>query len=136
MNPLKTIDSRAGLPDRLTYEMIRFSTHTGRAFLLSDRGYEKKYGYRNGISTPIGDIEEELWSSLMKELIAQNDETDLYNQLLEWYRDDPVAGSSKKEREQYVLECFSFRIFDCTDWVDYVPFNQKNRPLLLKDRMR
>lgn len=64
MNPLKTIDSRAGLPDRLTYEMIRFSTHTGRAYLLSDRGYEKKYGYRNGISTPIGDIEEVLWCSL------------------------------------------------------------------------
>ena len=76
--------------------MIRFSTHTGRAFLLSDRGYEKKYGYRNGISTPIGDIEENLWCSLMKELIVQNDETDLYNQLFEWYRDDPVAGSNKR----------------------------------------
>ena len=135
MNPLKTIDSRAGLPDRLTYEMIKFGTHTGRAFLLSDRGHEKKYGYRHGVSTPIGDIEENLWYELMRELILQNDEADLYEQLLEWYRDDPVAGSTKKEHEQYVLKCFSYRIFDCPDWVDYIAFNQKNRPEFLRKQM-
>ena len=131
----KTIDSRSGLPEKLDYSTIAFKTHTGRAFLINDRGYEKKYGYRNGISTPIGDIEENLWCSLMKELIAQNDETDLYNQLFEWYCDDPVAGSNKKEREQYVLECFSHRIFDCECWVDYVPFNRKNRPQILRERL-
>lgn len=54
----KTIDSRSGLPKDIDYELLRFQTHTGRAFLLSDRGFEKKYGYRHGVETPVGDIEE------------------------------------------------------------------------------
>ena len=97
--------------------MIRFQTHTGRAFLISDRGFEKKYGYRHGVETPIGDIEENLWCELMKELIEKNGDTALYEQLLEWYRDIPVAGHTKKEREFYVLECFSHKIFDDKGWV-------------------
>lgn len=131
MNPRNTIDSRAGLPETLTYEMLRFGTYTGRAFLISNQGHEKKYGYRHGISTPVGDIEANLWYELMKELIIQNEELELYNRLLEWYRDEAVAGSTKKEREQYVLECFSNRLFDNPQWVDYILFNQKNRPYII-----
>ena len=125
-----TIDSRSGLPERLTYESIQFRTYTGRSFLMSDRGFKKKYGYRHGVQTPIGDIEENLWYELMRELIMQNDDTILFEQLLEWYTDIPVAGKSKIEIEQYVLRCFSHRLFDNEDWVDYVPFNQKYRPAI------
>ena len=126
-----TIDSRSSLPERLTYESIRFRTHTGRSFLISDRGFKKKYGYRHGVQTPIGDIEENLWYELMRELIAQNGDTILFEQLLEWYTDIPVAGQSKSEKTQYVLRCFSHRLFDNKEWVDYVPFNQKYRPSIL-----
>lgn len=133
---LNTIDSRSGLPEKLDYEMIRFQTHTGRAFLISDRGFGKKYGYRHGVETPIGDIEEILWCELMKELIEKNGDTTLYEQLLEWYRDIPVAGQTKKEREFYVLQCFSNKIFDNTGWVDYLAFNQKYRPGIFKDTER
>lgn len=132
MNPQNTIDSRSGLPENLTYEMIKFGTHTGRAFLINDRGFEKKYGYRHGVSTPIGDIEENLWYALMKELIDKNGDTKLFQQLLDWYQDSPVAGRTKKEKEHYVLEFFSNRIYDSVDWVDYVPFNQKYRPEVLQ----
>lgn len=128
-----TVDSRSGLPEKLDYEMIRFRTHTGRAFLINDRGFEKKYGYRHGVETPVGDIEENLWCELMKELIKKNGDTALYEQLLEWYRDIPVAGQTKKEREFYVLQCFSNKIFDNTGWVDYLAFNQKYRPGIFKD---
>ena len=126
-----TIDSRSSLPERLTYESIRFRTHTGRSFLMSDRGFKKKYGYRHGVQTPIGDIEENLWYELMRELITQNGDTILFEQLLEWYTDIPVAGKSKIEIEQYVLRCFSHRLFDDKAWVDYIPFNQKYRPMIL-----
>lgn len=128
----KTIDSRSGLPDELDYDMIRFQTHTGRAFLINDRGFEKKYGYRHGVETPIGDIEENLWCELMKELIEKNGDTELYEYLFEWYQDIPVAGHTKKEREFYVLQCFSHKIFADKRWVDYIPFNQKYRPSILE----
>lgn len=126
-----TIDNRSSLLEKLDYEIIRFQTHTGRAFLINDRGFEKKYGYRHGVETPIGDIEENLWCELMKELIEKNGDTELYEQLLEWYRDIPAAGHTKKEREFYALECFSHKSFDDKGWVDYIPFNQKYRPQVL-----
>ena len=127
-----TVDSRSILPEQLDYEVIRFQPHTGRAFLINDRRFEKKYGYRHGVETPIGDIEENLWCEIMKELIEKNGDTTLYEYLLEWYWDIPVAGHTKKEREFYVLECFSHKIFDNKGWVDYVPFNQKYRPNVLE----
>lgn len=128
-----TIDSRSGLPEKLNYEMIRFQTHTGRAFLISDRGFEKKYGYRHGVETPIGDIEENLWCEIMKDLIEQNGDTVLFEQLYSWYRNHPIAGNTKKERELYVLQCFSNKIYDNTGWVDYLAFNQIYRPGIFKD---
>ena len=130
----KTIDSRSGLPENIDYELLRFQTHTGRAFLLSDRGLEKKYGYRHGVETPVGDIEENLWCALMKELIEKNGDTALYEALLNWYEDCPVAGRTKKEREFYVLQCFSNRLFDNEGWVDYAQFNQKYRPEILAEK--
>ena len=129
----KTIDSRSGLPEKLDYSTIAFKTHTGRAFLINDRSYEKKYGYRHGVETPIGDIEESLWCELMKELIKKNGDTELYEQLFSWYQDLPVAGRAKKERELYVLQYFSHRIFDDERCVDYIPFNQKYRPHRLEN---
>ena len=126
-----TIDSRSGLPKHLTYESIRFRTHTGRAFFMSDRGFKKKYRYRHGVQTPIGDIEESLWYELMQELIVQNGDTVLFEQLLEWFMDNPVAGRSKAEKERYVLRCFSHRIFDNEAWIDYIPFNQTYRSTIL-----
>lgn len=128
----KTIDSRSGLPEKLDYEMIRFQTHTGRAFLISDRGFEKKYGYRHGVETPIGDIEENLWCEIMKELIAHKGDKELFDRLYDWYRDCPVAGHTKKEREFYTLQCFSNKIFDNPRWRDYLAFNQKYRPNAIK----
>lgn len=127
----KTIDSRSELPKDIDYELLRFQTHTGRAFLLSDRGLEKKYGYRHGVETPVGDIEENLWCALMKELVEKNNDTALYAALLDWFGDCPIAGRTKKEREFYVLQCFSNQLFDNEEWVDYVPFNQKYRPKIM-----
>lgn len=129
----KTIDSRSGLPETVNYEMIRFQTNTGRAFLINDRGYEKKYGYRHGVETPIGDIEETLWCEIMKELIEQNGDKELFDRLYDWYLNCPIAGHTKKEREFYVLQCFSNKIYDNAGWCDYLAFNQKYRPDIIKN---
>ena len=128
------IDSRAALPSDFTYETIRFQTHTGRSIRVSDRGHDKKYGYRHGVETPIGDIEEKLWCEVMKELIIKNGEKELFDKLAEWYKDDPIGGKTKFEQEFYTLQCFSYRIFDNTAWVDYIPFNAKHRPEILATR--
>ena len=129
-----TIDNRSDLPKELNYEALRFHTYTGRAFVMSCRNHEKKYGYRHGVETPIGDVEKSLWGELMKELITQNGDSMLFEQLFEWYQNCPLAGRTKLEREQYVLRCFSHKLFDDENWADFVPFNQKYRPNILTSK--
>ena len=41
----------------LTFSDLRAHYGTGRAYLISQKGREKKYGYRKGIQTDIGDLE-------------------------------------------------------------------------------
>ena len=122
------IDSIASLPKELNYEMLRVRFQTGRSILWKNNGYEKKYGYRHGVQTPIGDIERSVWVDAIKALIEKNGDTDLYEKLFDWYKDFPVCGKTKQEREFYVLDVFSNRIFDNPGWVDYIPFNEKYRP--------
>ena len=128
------IDSHAALPNELDYKTLRAQFYTGRSVLLNDRGYEKKYGYRHGVQTPIGDIEVNVWCEAMKELIEKNGDTDLYDKLFDWYKGDPVCGKTKREQELYVLNVFSNNIFDNPKWVDYIPFNEKYRPEILAAR--
>lgn len=70
----------------------------------------------------------------MKELIEKNNDTALYAALLDWFGDCPIAGRTKKEREFYVLQCFSNQLFDNEEWVDYAQFNQKYRPEILAEK--
>ena len=127
-----TIDTRSDLPRELSYKMLRFNSYTGRAFIVSRRNHEKKYGYRHGVATPIGDIEINLWCELMKELIVQNGDSELFRQLFEWIQNCPPAGSTRQNREQYALRYFSLNLFDNENWVDFVPFNQKYRPSMFR----
>ena len=56
------IDSLTGIPNRekLTHADLRAHYGTGQAVLLSGSGRDKKYGYRNGIQTNIGDIRSDI----------------------------------------------------------------------------
>lgn len=127
------IDSYSALPENLTFEDLRFQHGTGQAILLSDRGYEKKYGYRNGVQTAVGDILESVWVDAMNALIDRSRERELFNQLLSWNKENICWLKSNSEAEIYTLECHSSRIFDDPQWVDYLAFNMKHRPHVLKE---
>lgn len=84
--------------------------------------------------TNMGDIEKGEWATLARNLVDKYNESDLFNQLMQWYTDMiPFIGRQKQhERESYVLQLHMSRIFDHKDWVDYIPFNAKYRPNILK----
>lgn len=119
----------------LTYETLEFGTGTFRYRTAGkDRHGYKKYIYRYGVETVLGDIERSLWQKLIYRLIVQHNEMALFNHLKVWYSKTAYFLRNKAELEQYTLECFSNRIFDNPEWVDYIPFNQEYRPEILNNQ--
>ena len=130
--PSKTIDNMTQLNlDELTLDDFRFKYSTGQD-TSTEKGRDKKHSYRHGVQTPIGDVEAKLWCRVMEMLIERAGEQELQTHLREWYKDqqDPMIPYKNSR----ALQVHSMRIFDDEEWVDYIPFNQKYRPELVKDK--
>ena len=122
MYPRTIIDSLPAVPnrDQLTHKDLHAHFSTGQSILLSGSGRDKKYGYRNGIQTDLGDIRNDVWSDLVRELIVRSHEEDLFDKLLEWEKEHTYWLKTKAELEHYTLELYAARIFDNPKWVDYL----------------
>ena len=118
------IDSLTGVPNRekLTHADLRAHYGTGQAILLSGSGRDKKYGYRNGIQTDVGDIRVDVWCQLVHELVIRSGEEALYAQLAAWEKARNYCSRTKEELEEHTLQLYAMRIFDLPDWVDYAAF--------------
>lgn len=119
------IDSIVAIPnrDKLTHSDLRAHYGTGQAVLLSGSGRDKKYGYRNGIQTDIGDIRSDIWCQLAHELVIRSREEKLYANLVSWEKDHNYCCRTKAELEQHTLELYAARIFDNPKWIDYEAFS-------------
>ncbi len=126
------IDDKRYNIQELTCEQIRIHFGTGRSILVSGTGRDKKYTYRSGCMTDIGDILDADWFALARFIIERDGEQDLYNGLVE-YVNGCAWLRSKSEREEYALDLHMSRIFDNQDWVGYLEFNKKHRPHVLQD---
>lgn len=119
----------------LTCEQIRIHYGTGRSYHISGTGRDKKYGYRVGCMTDIGDILEADWFALARFIIERDGEQDLYDGLVK-YAKSCVWLHTKSEREEYALQLHMSRIFDNVKWVGYEEFNKNHRPELLQGTMK
>lgn len=117
--------------EKLTFEDLRCHFRTGRSYVISGTGRDRKTGYRTGIQTDVGDIEVSEWKMLMKDLIRRSDEEILYELLFQWVSQTMLWLHTKQEQELEALELHAMRIFDNPLWVDYIPFNRKYRPEVL-----
>lgn len=115
----------------ITFDCIRKMYGTGRSFTTVNSQGEKKSHYRNGCMTAIGDIEESVWQQTVRQLIIRENETVLFRDLKCWLKDSKMIFRDENELEDYALELHAARIFDRTEWVDYVGFNTKYRPEIL-----
>lgn len=116
--------------DSVTIVQVQLKYGTGRSNTITT-SQGKKCFYRNGVMTEIGDIKESVWVQLIEYLIQRDNETELFNQLLEWLKDNYHWPKGDDERRRYALELHAARIFDRTEWVDYIAFNKKYRPEIL-----
>lgn len=110
-----------------TFEDLRAHFGTGRSYIKSGSGRDAVYGYRSGIMTNIGDIEENEWAQLMVDLIIRSGETALQEQLRLWAKEHCAWLHTKKEVERYALEIHATRLFDNPQWADYELFNREYR---------
>lgn len=101
MYPRTIIDSLPAVPnrDQLTHKDLHAHFSTGQSILLSGSGRDKKYGYRNGIQTDLGDIRNDVWRDLVRELIVRSHEEDLFDKLLEWEKEHTYWLKTKAELE-------------------------------------
>lgn len=130
MHVRKKIDSKKALASKnLTCQDLRKHYGTGQAFFIKYDKYGRKIdGYRNGIMTDVGDIEVSVWKSLVEDLIKKNGEQKLFEQLRSWLRDTIEWTIDAAELNQMALEHYAARLFDNSEWIDYLAFNQKYRP--------
>lgn len=119
--------------EELAFEDLRVHYGTGRSILLSGNRQEKKYEYRVGMMTNVGDIERSEWIVLAKQLIEKANEQDLYLKLLEWETEHNYCRRKTSELEENTLELHMARIFDDPKWVDFILFNRKYRPEVLEN---
>lgn len=116
----------------LEFKRLRIHYFTGKS-LSSGVGRNKSYSYIDYALTDAGEIEIPKWKSLAHQLISQYDEGRLQENLLEWEGEHNYTRSNQSQLELNSLELHVARMFDNPLWVDYVPFNQKYRPMILDE---
>ena len=85
--------------EHLTFADLRVHYGTGRAFLIRQEYRRNVYGYRKGVKTDLGDLEEKDWIQLATGLIQKSGEQQLQKNLLEWEQEHNYCNSSPKEME-------------------------------------
>ncbi len=115
----------------LSFSDLKVRYFTGRSILISDTGQGKRYQYRSGCMTALGDLEISEWREMIIELIAYRNEQELQKQIYEWCAEHTLWLHEKSKITDYALECHAARLFDDPLWADFIPFNRKYRPSIL-----
>ena len=95
-------------------------------------GREKKYRSWNGVKTELGEIEEKVWYQAAERLIRQKGEQELLGYLIQWCSECNIFKETADQIRKEALQLHVDRIFDNPRWIDFVPFNRRYRPEVLK----
>ena len=93
---------------------------------------KKRERGRIGVQTDLGDILESVWREAVERVALRDYESWLVDALEEWSTKLAFIAS-RGEARKYALELYSSGIFDNKQWVDYIAFNRKYRPDVVKD---
>ncbi len=124
-----SVDGKEYRVGDLTLKDIQFQVRTGRAVVRRGDGRNKEYAYRDGVKTPIGDIELSLWEEVARALIS--DKFNLaaeYDACEEWARRNAPWLKTDRDRDVYALDMVVSRLTENALWVEFVPFNAKYFP--------
>ena len=111
----------------LTFADLELRYDTQKGFTWFDGRYKRK-GLVGFAVTPVGEIKRSDWERMIRQLIQEAGEEELFSRLLEWTEENTPWLRKESERISYALELHAARIFDNEAWVGFVPFNRKHRP--------
>ena len=114
--------------EELKFSDLRVRYGTGRSIHVSGTGRDKKFRYRRGAMTDLGDLEISEWKSLINALIEYHSEQEIQQQLQQWSKAECPWLHDEDEVEEYALSLHADRIFDNPAWAGYISFNRKYRP--------
>jgi len=95
-------------------------------------GREKRHGSWIGVKTGLGEIEVKVWCQAAEKLIQQKGKQELLGYLTQWCSERNILKESADRIRKRALQLHVDRIFDNPRWVDFVPFNRRYRPEVLK----
>lgn len=116
---------------KLEFEDLRWKYGTFQS-VSTGSGRDKKYSSWSGVKTRIGEIGESVWYQAAEELIREKGEQELLGYLTQWCSERNFLKESAGEIRKKALQLHVDRIFDHPRWVDFVPFNRRYRPDVLK----
>ena len=116
---------------KLEFEDLRWKYGTFQS-VSTGSGRDKKYSSWSGVKTRIGEIEESVWYQAAEKLIREKGEQELLGYLTQWCGERNTCKESAGEIRKEALQLHIDRIFDHPRWVDFVPFNRRYRPEVLK----
>lgn len=129
---IQRIDSADRLdPESISFSSLRWKYGTG-VNISTGQGVYKKHSYRNGVMTELGDIELKVWFHLAEQLVEKSGEQWLLDALIQWEKEYGYTKASAVELRESALQLHISRIFDCPEWVCYIPFNRQYRPEVLQ----
>ena len=121
-------------PKQITRDNLRLHYGTGQEIVTKNSQGNKTSQHRSGVQTNLGDIEQSIWMELVQKLIEQEHDQEIFEQLLEWEKDNNHIGArTKHDILREAMQSYTYRIYDNKAWWDYVRFNMKYRPEILEN---
>lgn len=107
--------------EELKFSDLRVRYGTGRSIHVSGTGRDKKFRYRHGVMTDLGDLEISEWNSLINALIKYHSEREIQQQLRQWCKAECLWLHSDDEVEEYALSLHAARICNRSEDTDQMP---------------
>ena len=115
----------------VTLEQLRWQYGTGIS-ISQGSGRGKTHSYRCGVMTELGDIKEEVWYQVVCNIVIRNLEEEVLDALFTWHKEHNYLGQSNAQLHCEALQSYARRIWELPQWVDYIPFNRRFFPQVLK----
>lgn len=116
----------------LTPADLRYRFGTGQA-ISTGSGRDKKYTYRTGVMTPLGDIEISVWLEAAEYLVEEYGLQEELEHLKPYARFPLDRGTPAAQREARadILDACLSQLYRDPQWVKFLEYNQKYHPELL-----
>lgn len=118
--------------ESITREDLILQYRTGHSIARTN-SQSKKYSYRNGVKTKLGDIERSVWITAAKYVIKRDGLEEEAEHLREFFADGKSAspGGLRSEPEEILNDCLA-GLYQSPIWVGFVPYNQRYHPEVLE----